>query len=285
LNAVPIDVIAIVLGAALLHAAWNAIAKGWHGSDSLVSAFAIAAGAAIVAAGMLLFLGWPNARSYPYVLASGIIHVGYFALLGLSYRLADYSAVYPITRGSAPLFTTLLGAALLGELYGSAMLAGIALLSAGVLGLGIHALRRGGLNYRGGLVAGANVCVIVAYTLVDGAGVRVSGNPGGYVALMMLLTGILLALVVIGFRGRAAAKEFSRNWLLGLVGGAMVMASYWAALWAMTKAPIGAVAALRETSVLFATLIATVVLREHLGSARIVSTIIVFLGLVCMRLA
>ena len=106
----PVEVIAIILGAAVLHAAWNAIAKGPQGSDPLIGAFVIAAGAAVVAAALLPVVGWPDARSYPYGLASGIIHVGYFLLLGLSYRLADYSAVYPLTRGSAPLVTTLLSA-------------------------------------------------------------------------------------------------------------------------------------------------------------------------------
>jgi drug/metabolite transporter (DMT)-like permease len=160
---VPIDVIVIVLAAALLHATWNAIAKGRQGSDPLMGAFVIAFGTAVVAASMLLIYGLPGAKSYPYVVASGIVHVGYFVLLGLSYRLADYSALYPLTRGSAPLMTTALGAVLISELPTPTMLVGIALLSAGVLGMGAHALRVGGLDRHGLVVAAANVCVIVVY--------------------------------------------------------------------------------------------------------------------------
>jgi drug/metabolite transporter (DMT)-like permease len=280
---VPIEIIAIVLGAALLHASWNAIAKGRQGHDPLIGAFVIAIGTAIVAAAMLAILGLPGAKSYPYVVASGVIHVGYFVLLGLSYRLADYSAIYPLTRGSAPLMTTALGAVLISEVPAPGMLAGIALLSAGVLGLGANALRQGGLDARGLMVAGANVCVIVVYTLVDGVGARESGNPGGYVAAAMLLTGVLLAPVMV-FRRQAMVEALSRDWLLALVSGAMVMASYGAALWAMTKAPIGAVAALRETSVLFAAIIAAAVLGERFGLVRILATAGIFLGLMCMRL-
>jgi drug/metabolite transporter (DMT)-like permease len=99
----------------------------------------------------------------------------------------------------------------------------------------------------------------------------------------MLLTGVLMAPGVMFFGRRPLLKALSRHWLLGLVGGAMVMTSYGAALWAMTKAPIGAVAALRETSVLFAALIAAVVLGERFGFVRIIATISIFFGLLCMR--
>lgn len=161
------EVFAVVLAAAMLHAAWNAMAKGRQGSDPLVGAVLIAAGAAVVAVLMVLAAGMPAQASLPYVVASGIIHVGYFLLLGLGYRLADYSAVYPITRGTAPLLTTAGGILIIGEQVSWLLSSGIVLLSAGVLGLSVNALRRGGLDLRGLAVAAANICIIVAYTLID----------------------------------------------------------------------------------------------------------------------
>lgn len=277
------DVFAVVLAAAVLHATWNAMAKGRQGSDPLLGAVVIAAGAALVAVLILGVAGWPAAASLPYVIASGIIHVAYFLLLGLGYRLADYSAVYPLTRGTAPLLTTAGGILLIGEQAGWLLLSGIVLLSSGVLGLSLNALRRGGLDRRGLWVAGANICIIVAYTLIDGIGARLSANPAGYVALMMLLTGLLLAPMAAMLQPRAVAEALRRQWLLGVVGGAFVMASYGAALWAMTYASIGAVAALRETSVLFGTVIAAVFMREQFGPVRVIATAAIVAGLMCIR--
>lgn len=131
-----LDVIAVVLVAALLHATWNAMIKGRQTHDPLIGAMVVAAGAAVVSMGVISTVGGPEPASYPYVVASGIIHVGYFLLVGFSYRLADFSAIYPLMRGSAPLITTAAAAWLLEERLGPAALFGIVLLSAGVLGLG-----------------------------------------------------------------------------------------------------------------------------------------------------
>jgi drug/metabolite transporter (DMT)-like permease len=278
------DVLLVVLAAAFLHATWNAMAKGRQGSDPMIGATVIAAGAGVVCLAMLAGFGMPAPASHPYVIASGLIHVLYFLLLGLSYRLADYSAVYPLMRGSAPLLTTAASFVFVGETIGAGPLAGIVLLSSGVLGLGFHAIRRGGLDRTGLLVAAANIVVIVAYTLIDGIGARLSGNPGGYVALMMLLTGVLHVAGVTAWRPRAVLDGLSQRWGFGLLGGAMVMASYGAALWAMTKAPIGAVAALRETSVLFGAAIATLVMGERFSAVRVLATAAIFGGLACLRL-
>jgi drug/metabolite transporter (DMT)-like permease len=278
------DVILVVLAAAFLHATWNAMAKGRQGSDPLIGATVIAAGAALVCTAMLAVLGLPSPESLPYVVASGIIHVGYFLLLGLSYKLADYSCIYPLMRGSAPLLTTAASFLLIGEAVSAASLAGIVLLSAGVLGLGFHSLRRGGLDRAGIVVAAANILIIVAYTLIDGIGARLSGNPGGYVALMMLLSGALLVPSVAWWRPIDVRSGLANQWLMGILGGAMVMASYGAALWAMTRAPIGAVAALRETSVLFGAAIATVIMGERVSVVRVLATAAIFGGLACLRL-
>jgi drug/metabolite transporter (DMT)-like permease len=243
----------------------------------------ISIGSAIVSFAVLILAGMPASPSHPYVIASGIIHVGYFLLLGLSYRYAEYTAVYPLMRGTAPLLTTLAGVLLLGEWLSTTMSAGIALLSLGVLSLGAHSILRGGLNMRGLMVAAANIAVIVAYTVIDGVGVRLSGNPAGYVTSMILLTGILMVALVGLTKPRQVWSSLTDNWLMSLIGGALLVASYGAALWAMTRAPIGAVAALRETSVLFGTVIGALFLNERLTVARGLATVAIFAGLACMR--
>ncbi len=280
----PIDVIAAVLIAALLHAGWNAAAKSAGAVDPMVSTSAIAVGGGVVALPLLALSGLPAPASYPYVIASGVIHVLYFVLVGLAYRAADYSAVYPITRGSAPLVTSVLAAAVLGETMSPLAWAGVVLLSTGILGLGSDALRRGGLSARALSIAALNVAVIVAYTLLDGAGTRASQNPAGYVLAMMAITGALLLPVVVTWLGRGVVSAMMARWRIGLLGGSMVSLSYGTALWAMTKAPIGMVAAMRETSVLFAAIIAAFVLRERFGPARWISAVVILAGLAAMRL-
>ncbi|MBS0244745.1 MAG: EamA family transporter, partial [Proteobacteria bacterium] len=278
------DVILVVLAAALLHASWNAMAKGRGGGDPLIGSVVIAIGAATVSLGTLAIAGLPSVASLPFAVASGIIHVGYFVLLGLSYRNADYTAIYPLMRGSAPLITTMFGFALLGERLTLPMLGGVLLVSAGVLGLGANSLLRGGLDRKSLTIAAGNVAIIVLYTLVDGIGARRSGNAISYASLMMVLTGVLLTLTVGAIRPRDISIGLRSRWLFSLAGGAMVMASYGAALWAMTRAPIGTVAALRETSVLFGSLIGAFVMGERLSFARGLASATIFAGLACMRL-
>lgn len=281
----PTLVLVTVLCAALFHASWNALAKGKSGSDPLVGTMVLAMACGAVALPVLAVAGLPSRESAVYVVVSGAVHVVYFLLVGLSYRHADYSAVYPLMRGSAPLITTLMGAAFLAEPLTATLLCGVLLLSAGVFGLGANAMRRGGLNGRGLAVAVANIAVIVGYTLLDGVGVRLSGNAAGYVTAMLALTAVMLAPIAFWLSPGAIFADVKTRWRIGLLGGTMAMLSYGIALWAMTRAPIGAVAALRETSVLFGTLIAAVVLKERFGPERWLAAAAICAGLALIRLA
>lgn len=280
----PTYVLLIVLGAALLHASWNALGKGMAGADPLAGTVSIALAGAALALPLLIVTGLPSPASYLYLLASGVIHVIYFLLVGLAYRHADLSAVYPLTRGAAPLLTAAMSSVLLGETMSGVQIGGIALLSCGVLGLGAEAMKRGGLNRPGLIAAALNVCVIVTYTILDGVGARQSANPAGYVVSMLLLTGLFM-LPLLPFIGPDAVGNALRsNTRYAFAGGGMIMASYGIALWAMTKAPIGAVAALRETSVLFGTIIAALFLGERFGHARWIAAVIICASLILIRL-
>jgi drug/metabolite transporter (DMT)-like permease len=280
---IPIDAFLAVLAAAFLHAAWNAMAKGGGGRHPLAGPFLIGIGAGAWAIPLLVVTGLPDPASYPLVAASAAIHVAYFGLIGLAYRFADYSAVYPLIRGGAPLFTTMLAAAFLGETLTPAALAGVALLCVGILGLGADGLRQGSLDRRSLLVAAATATIVVAYTLVDGLGARASGNPAAYVLAMSLATAVALAPVFLAIGGRDLIASAAPAWRRGLLGGGMANLSYGIALWAMTKAPIGLVGAVRETSVLFATLIAAIVLKERFGPGRWAAAAVIVAGLMLSR--
>lgn len=279
----PADALLAVLAAAFLHASWNAIAKGGAGRHALTGPFLISLGGAVWALPVLVVTGLPDPGSYPWIGASALIHVVYFGLIGLAYRYADYSAVYPLIRGGAPLFTTIFAAVFLGETLGFTASAGVALLCGGILGLGLDGMRRGSLDRRSLLVAAATASMIVLYTLVDGLGARASGNAAAYIVTLTLATLVPLVPVFAAIGGRPLLASLQPGWKQALLGGAMANLSYGIALWAMTKAPIGLVGAVRETSVLFATLIAALVLKERFGPARWVAAGIIVMGLMLTR--
>ncbi len=282
-------VLAAVLFAALLHASWNALAKGRatgaDAGDPLVRAAMIAAGGAVAALPLIAYGGIPASASWPHLVASIVIHVIYFILVGMTLRGADLGVVYPLTRGSAPLGTALAGYLLIGDALTAAGWAGVLVLGAGIVTLGSDALRRRGLDARSAGLVALNASVIVAYTLIDGAGVRLSGDPAGYIGWLMFGTGAGLYPVVSALHPDAFRQEMRARWRFGLAGGAMLTASYGIALWAMTKAPIAAVSAARETSVLFAAIIGAVFLGERLGHAGLAGAALIGAGLVLLRLA
>ena len=281
----PTEAFLAVIAAALMHAGWNALVKGRSGSDPLSSSVAIATGAAVVALPCLLVTGLPGKASTWFIVASIGLHITYFTLMGLSYRAADYSVAYPLTRGTAPLGTAILGVIIVGEPLQPLAWLGIALLSFGVVALGSEGLLRKGLTLQGLGFVVLNIANVVAYTLVDGMGARLAGNAVAYVMLMHLLTGICLVPLALAARGPVVLADMRARAGLSLMAGAMVLAAYSTVMWAMTKAPIALVGALREISVLFATILAAVLLGERFGPVRWLASVAVVVGLVAIRLA
>jgi len=272
-------VTALVLGSALLHASWNAIIKSSR--DVMLDTALVAAGAGLLALPLAALVPLPASASWPYLGASAVIHVAYFSTLVAAYRIGDLGHAYPLMRGTAPLLVALFGVALLDEHPGATMWLGIVLISAGILSLGL--LQRGSAHRGATLWAFANAAIIACYTLVDGAGARLSGSPAGYVAALFWLQGLLFLALVAVLRKRAALDYIGRNWQRGLGGGLCLISAYGIVLWAMTQAPVAAVAALRETSVIFAALLGTVFLKERFGRQRLIAACAVALGIVALR--
>lgn len=275
-------VLAAVLFGALIHASWNALIKSR--ADKFSAAAMVAIGAGIVAIPMMLLLPPPPLAAWPYIAASSVIHVGYFVLVAFAYRSADLGVAYPLTRGSAPLFTALLAAFLIGENLGWNGWFAVIAIAVGVIGLSADALLRGGLTRATATAALSNAGVIVVYTLVDGLGARVAGSGFVYVAWMLAGTAILLFAQMMFLRGTPFIAELRRGWVFSLGAGALALASYAIALWAMTVAPIGLVAALRETSVLFAAILGAVLFGESFGPRRWLALALIVGGIVALRL-
>lgn len=279
----------VVLFAALLHASWNALVKA--GPDKYLSSVLVACGAGLVALPLLPLLGAPLPSSWPWLAASACCQVLYYRLLAAAYQHGDMSLAYPLMRGAAPLLVALASVPLLGERLHWRQDLAVALICGGVLTLTIlrgasagadsaanRAARRRATGY-----ALLNAAVIAAYTMIDAVGVRRSGAPAAYTAWLFALTAILLLLGA--GRRRAALPAYARSHArVMLVGGGGTLASYGLALWAMTQAPVAAVAALRETAILFAAAIAALFLGERLAPGRLLAVGLIACGAIVMRL-
>ena len=273
-----------VLAAALLHASWNALLK--RRGEPLLATVLVVAGAACVAAVLLPLLPAPARASWAYIAASSVVQTIYYLLLIETYRDGDVSHAYPLMRGCAPLLVALASGPLTGDRLDGGQWCAMLLICGGVL-VQWYAARAPGrpAAQRTTVFALLTAGVIAAYTLIDGRGVRLSDAPAGYTLWIFLLTGSAVCLCTVRGRTRALAAFARANPLVAPLGGMATVGSYGIALWAMTRAPVAAVAALRETSILFATAIAAFVLRERIGRTRLAAVALIACGAVAMRLA
>src|SRR4051812_4613030 len=255
-----------VLGAGLLHASWNAMLKSAPGGDPMLDTASVVAGSSVCALLLLPFVGVPRPAAWAFIAASSAIHFGYYITLSQAYRTGDLSFAYPLMRGTAPLLTTLLGIFFLGEWPTPQVAVGIALISSGIVSIAF--VRRSGHTVAAAGWALANAVIIAIYTLVDGSGARASGNALSYASWLTFFEGVTFLTWIRFHRGPAATVYLRKAWRRGLIGGIGSLAAYGIVLWAMTRAPIAAVAALRETSVLFAAVIGTLWLKEGFSVAR-----------------
>jgi len=266
-------ILALVLLSALLHAGWNALIKS--GPDKGRDAVLVSTAAALISASILPFLPLPDITAWPCVIASAVIHGAYYFLVGAAYRHGDMSFAYPLMRGLPPLLVALASGPLIGDSLPAGAWAGILCLCGGVLSL--VSLRRAP-----GGAALLNTLVIAGYTIVDGIGVRRSGQPLSYTLWVFLLGAIPLLAWTARTPGFASYAR-RRKWH-GLAGGIGTLVAYSLVLWAMTRAPVAMVAALRETAILFGTGISAAVLKERIGWNRAAAALMVTLGAVLLRI-
>ena len=279
-------VVAAVLFGALLHAGWNALIKG--GSDKSLDTALIHGLGMAVALPVVAVVGLPPPRAWPYLAASCVVHLGYYVALVGAYRHGDLGLTYPVMRGLAPLLVAIASATVIGEVLPIGAWLGVLAVSVGVVGVGLSRSAVGGHPGKALRYALANAAIIALYTVIDGLGVRAAGNALSYVATLFLFEGLPYFVLVMWRRGvqrPAAWRYMAGRWKLALAGTLASFGSYAIALWAMTQAPVATVAALRETSVLFAAALGTFWLKEGFGAMRAAGTVLVVAGVMALRLA
>ncbi len=272
-------VFSVILVAAALHAVWNAIVK--NGSDTLLTTVLVATAAATVGVVTLPFLPPVASAAWPYLAVSAVLEIAYYGLVAGAYRNTDMSSAYPLMRGTPPLIVALVSTLFLGTALSLTGWLGVALVSLGLISLMLGSLKGAS---RGAMFAMTNALVIASYTMVDGFGVRASQSPVAYAMWIFVLTGVPLAAWAL-IRRPDFIPYARRNWHLGIAGGLGTLVSYGLVLWAMTQAPIPLVAALRETSILFGTAIAALMLRERVTRTRLLAVLIIAAGAAVLKLA
>ena len=275
-------VTAVVLLAALMHAVWNALLKS--SADRLVELAALNLAAGLVGLAAVPFVGFPAKESFPFLLASLLLHVGYYAFLVLSYARGGLSLVYPIARGGSPVLVALVSALFLGEVLNGVETLGVVIITASIAGLAL-AGDVVGLSSNAVLFSLGTSVTIAGYTIADGSGARVSGAPIAYIAWLFVINAFPLLFVLPVLRPGLGLRALGRQWKTGLLGGVLSVGAYGLAIWAMTRAPIALVSALRETSVVLAAILGATFLREPFGPRRVLAAIGVALGIIVLRLA
>ncbi len=271
-----------VMAAAAMHAGWNALLKG--GGDPFDSMARISAAGGVIAVIGVWFVKWPVAAAWPWIALSWVLHAIYRYFLISAYRAGDLSHVYPIARGTAPLLTAAGTALLIGEMLSPTGYAGVAALATGVLLISMKGGRDGGFELHAVGYALATATMICAYTIVDGYGSRVNGSAASFILWEMLGNAVIMAATALAVRGPSVYRELKTQWPAAIGAAAMSTTAYIIATWAMTKAPIALIAALRETGVLFAALIGVLFLGEPMTRWRWGAAAIIVGGVVMLRL-
>ncbi|MCJ2068920.1 EamA family transporter [Methylobacterium sp. J-030] len=269
-------VLACVMCAAILHAGWNAVLRG--GDDRLWSMTLMMIAVACVTAVAAVFVPWPNAASWPYVIASAIIHTGYNLSLVRTYRFGDLGQTYPISRGSSPVLVALGAMIFAHEAINIVSAIGIVLVSAGIISLAFQ-----GKGLRADFLPAALTTgvLIGAYTVVDGIGVRLAGSSVAYTNSMFLLWSLTMPPLYYLMRGKRPAYTRAQTGM-ALTGGLVSLFAYGIVIWAMQYDAMGVVSALRETSVVYAAVIGRVFLQETLTTRRVTSCLAIAMGAACL---
>lgn len=271
----------LVLCAAAMHAAWNAVVK--QAADRLVMQAAIIAVSALIALPFALALPFPGLATWGYIVAGVMVHGFYFAFLVKAYEVGDFSHVYPVARGTGPMIVALSAATFLDEALTPLQYAGVALVSLGILSLALTAPGRGGgraLRYA--LAVGL---AIATYTLIDGLGARSGPAPFSFIAWLLVLSAAPIVGMALWQRGAGSAMaSLRREWPAGVGAGIVCCLAYAIVLWGYSQGALATVAALRETSVIFAALIGTVIFGEPFGRRRILAAAVVVAGVAAINL-
>jgi drug/metabolite transporter (DMT)-like permease len=269
--------IALMLLASLLHATWHSLVK--YGGDQVLVLAGMGLVAAVVAACALPFLPFPSLAVWLVIAGSVTLHVGYKLALARSYAFGELGQAYPLARGFVPLFASAVAFVFLAQTPPAGRMFGIVLVSAGLIWLSTHSIRRG-VDRRLLLAAMVAGLTVAGYSVVDAHGTRLSGNWASFTAWLVVADSMTFTLLIYWIKGQPLWRELWQQRGRMLVSGLLGITSFSIFLWALSRSQVGAVSALRESSVLFATMIGLVLYRESRSWQKLAAGGLIVAGLV-----
>jgi drug/metabolite transporter (DMT)-like permease len=279
---VQLHIALLVLLAAAIHAGWNAFVK--VSANSLLTLAAIILTCSAISLAGTAFVGFPEPVAWPYLAVSALFRNLYYVVLIVAYRFGDLSYVYPLMRGTTPFTVAVLAFLLADERPGPGGIAGLALITLGILVLTFFGQSWRSLTFTRiapSLIAGL---LVAGFTVVDGMGVRAVARPWDFIVWLLVLSGVPVALYVLGFQRRQIGPFLAAHWRTALASGALSTLGLWIILYALQHGAMAEIAALRETSIVFAALIGALRLKEPLGTHRVGASLIVLLGIVTLQI-
>ena len=277
-----LNIILIVLFAAILHATWNFLVK--RSDDKLLSMSAVVIGHVPFSLVALVFLPLPLIDALPFLIGSVVLHTGYQLFLLNAYRLGDLSKVYPLARGVAPMLVTLVSISILGVMINQTELAAIVMIGLGIASLVFTRSDSGSFDFKTVALSLITGCFIAAYSIVDGLGARVAQSPVGFYACASTVSAIIW-LIYLSFKRPDILKTLATTQKqLTLLGGGASFGAYALIVWAFTIAPIALVTALRETSIIFAMLLGTLILKEKMSWQKGLAIVLTVAGVLTLKL-
>ncbi len=270
-----------VLGSAFLHALWNALIK--TGTSRLGAMIILSIGEVPIGLAVASLRPLPAPEVWKWVLMAGCAHFFYKFFLTYAYERGDLSRVYPIARGAAPLIVALAGSVLLNDHLTLHEFAGIAILGCGIL-LMAQGIFSNGENRKMLPFALGSACATATYTMLDGTGARVAGDAIAYVAWVFVADGTFFASGMLLYKGLDILPRNGRAWGTGMLAAAASYGAYGVSVWAMTRAPIAVVAAVRETSILFAVMIGWLAFSEKMTRGKALAAFVIVSGVVLTRI-
>ena len=277
----PLNIFLVVILAALLHAVWNAMVK--KEDDKYFSLTAVVLGHVPISIVVIFLTPALSFQSIPYIFASAIFLVGYEWCLLSAYRLEDYTKVYPMARGTAPIFIVILSLLFLNINISKSELIGILVISFGIIILGFQYFKTF-KNYSAMIYAIATGIFISCYSISDGFGGRLSNSPLNYTAWLMILNAIFFSILLkIMNMPTVPLKVLNKGKKIFFIGGTLSYTVYGTIIWAFTQAPVPLVAALRETSIIFALMIGAIFLNEKLNILKISAVLTIFFGIILLK--
>ena len=271
----------LLLLAALIHAAWNALLK--RSGDRLLTLTVIIVTGSSLGWAATPLVSFPPPATWPLLAGAVVVHNAYYVFLLQAYRFGDLSHVYPLSRGLAPLLVAGMAAGVAGEVPGAAGIGGLLLVSAGIAALTFAEGIPRGTAARAVVFAGLVGIMIAGYTVIDGLGIRWSRSPWDFIVWLLAFNGIPLLAIALMRRSGQLAAFFRQHGKHALVGGLISCIGFCIVLFALSRGTMAHVAAIRETSVLFAAIIGAVMLRESFGAVRIAAAAAITAGLVLLQ--